>query len=95
MTWKHIEKHALTTIVTDLVGICIFITAAACLQRLSAVKPENLIVYPNYLFPFFLDLISPSLGIILVISFSFRNKGFRKYFEANLKAIFLKLQVNA
>ena len=95
LDWKNFETHSLSTIATDLLGIGLFITAVACQRKLLAVKPENLNVYPNYLFLFYIDLLSPSLGIILVILSFFRKKALRKDLKENMYSIFLKLQCKA
>ena len=86
--WKNLEKDSLATVATDLLGICIFITVIACQQQLSAVQPENLQVYPNYLFLYYQDLLAPALGIICVILSFFRKKALRRNLKEQLKSWF-------
>ena len=88
LIWKNIEAKSLATILTDLLGICIFLAAAVSMQMLSAVKPEYFKVYPNYLILLYLDLLSPCLGIVFAILSFFRKNALRRNLKENLKGIF-------
>ena len=92
---KNFETHSLATVATNLLGIALFITAVACQRKLLAVKPENLEVYPNYLFLFYVDLLSPSLAIILVILSLFRKKALRKNLKENFLFNFSKITMQS
>ena len=92
-TWKNVEMETLANMSTDLLGICVLLLACACHLKLLTVQPENLQVYPNYLFLYYLDLLGPSLGIIFSIVPFFWKKALRRHLKEELKSMFSKITI--
>ena len=91
MLLKELEKHSLTSIATDVFGICLFVTNVLAQNKLATLTPENLQYFPNYAFLYYADLISPSFGVIFFVLLLFKKKSLRKNLIENIKNLQNKL----
>ena len=87
MLLKEIEKHSLSTFAIDVSGICFFVTEVICQYMLSTAKAENLKLFPNYVYLYYADLISPCFGIIFGVIFLFKKETLRRNLIENVKRL--------
>ena len=87
MLLKEIEKHSLSTFAIDVSGICFFVTEVVCQYMLSTAKAENLKLFPNYVYLYYADLISPCFGIIFGVIFLFKKETLRRNLIENVKRL--------
>jgi hypothetical protein len=75
---KDVEIHTLTTLIPDFITVTIVGAIIVSLMKLTKINLEDLNIYPNYLFMYFVDLFAPSFGILLVIASYLKRKPLRR-----------------
>jgi hypothetical protein len=75
---RDVEKQSITTLANNALGILYFGISMIVAIKINNTKPEDLNKYPNNLLAHYRSLVTPSLGIFLIILTCFLKQKYRK-----------------
>ncbi len=88
---KDLEKQSLTTIANNVIGIIYLGVTALIGSKINSLKLEDFGLFPNNLYSHYRTLVSPPLGIFLIIATCFLNKSYKQLLKEEMKTMFCKL----